>query len=81
MSFADVNMYLPAKIFQASRPSLKLLDSPHPPQEDQVNSHMRYFDQLFAKLPPFWKIIEQATMVSASNCYPDKDVCTFQFTF
>ncbi|XP_036083138.1 phosphorylase b kinase regulatory subunit alpha, skeletal muscle isoform isoform X4 [Rousettus aegyptiacus] len=34
----DVNMYLPAKIFQASRPSLKLLDSPHPPQEDQVPS-------------------------------------------
>ncbi|XP_043425801.1 phosphorylase b kinase regulatory subunit alpha, skeletal muscle isoform isoform X4 [Prionailurus bengalensis] len=34
----DVHMYLPTKIFQASRPSLNLLDSPHCPREDQVPS-------------------------------------------
>ncbi|XP_044929945.1 phosphorylase b kinase regulatory subunit alpha, skeletal muscle isoform isoform X5 [Mustela nigripes] len=34
----DVHMYLPTKIFQASRPSFNLLDSPHCPQEDQVPS-------------------------------------------
>ncbi|XP_077614513.1 phosphorylase b kinase regulatory subunit alpha, skeletal muscle isoform-like isoform X2 [Crocuta crocuta] len=34
----DVHMYLPTKIFQASRPSLSLLDSPHCPREDQVPS-------------------------------------------
>ncbi|XP_016073119.1 PREDICTED: phosphorylase b kinase regulatory subunit alpha, skeletal muscle isoform isoform X4 [Miniopterus natalensis] len=32
----DVHMYLPVKIVQASRPSFNLLDSPQPPQEDQV---------------------------------------------
>ncbi|NP_001159389.1 phosphorylase b kinase regulatory subunit alpha, skeletal muscle isoform [Oryctolagus cuniculus] len=32
----DVHMYLPTKLFQASRPSLNLLDSSHPSQEDQV---------------------------------------------
>ncbi|KAF4026983.1 hypothetical protein G4228_018940 [Cervus hanglu yarkandensis] len=34
----NVHMYLPTKIFQASRPSFNLLDSPHPQQEDQVPS-------------------------------------------
>lgn len=34
----DVHMYLPANIVQASRPSFNLLDSPLPPQEDQVPS-------------------------------------------
>ncbi|KAM7046157.1 phosphorylase b kinase regulatory subunit alpha, skeletal muscle isoform 2-T2 [Molossus nigricans] len=34
----DVHMYLPTKIFQASRTSFNLLDSPHPLQEDQVPS-------------------------------------------
>lgn len=34
----DVHMYVPAKIFQAPRPSFNLLDSPQPPQEDQVPS-------------------------------------------
>ncbi|KAM8752807.1 phosphorylase b kinase regulatory subunit alpha, skeletal muscle isoform 5-T5 [Rhynchonycteris naso] len=34
----DVHMYLPTKIVQASRPSFNLLDSLHPPQEDQVLS-------------------------------------------
>uniref|UniRef100_A0A4X1SQD8 Phosphorylase b kinase regulatory subunit n=1 Tax=Sus scrofa TaxID=9823 RepID=A0A4X1SQD8_PIG len=34
----DVHMYLPTKIFQASRPSFHLLDSPHPSREDQVPS-------------------------------------------
>ncbi|XP_058570140.1 phosphorylase b kinase regulatory subunit alpha, skeletal muscle isoform isoform X6 [Neofelis nebulosa] len=34
----DVHMYLPTKIFRASRPSLNLLDSPHCPREDQVPS-------------------------------------------
>nr|XP_025838695.1 phosphorylase b kinase regulatory subunit alpha, skeletal muscle isoform isoform X4 [Vulpes vulpes] len=34
----NVHMYLPTKIFQASRPSFNLLDSPHCPQEDQVPS-------------------------------------------
>ncbi|XP_047699506.1 phosphorylase b kinase regulatory subunit alpha, skeletal muscle isoform isoform X4 [Prionailurus viverrinus] len=34
----NVHMYLPTKIFQASRPSLNLLDSPHCPREDQVPS-------------------------------------------
>ncbi|XP_036160430.1 phosphorylase b kinase regulatory subunit alpha, skeletal muscle isoform isoform X4 [Myotis myotis] len=34
----DVHMYLPAKIVQASRPLFNLLDSPPPPQEDQVPS-------------------------------------------
>uniref|UniRef100_A0A452FLD7 Phosphorylase b kinase regulatory subunit n=1 Tax=Capra hircus TaxID=9925 RepID=A0A452FLD7_CAPHI len=34
----NVHMYLPTKIFQASRPSLNLLDSSHPQQEDQVPS-------------------------------------------
>ncbi|XP_049729254.1 phosphorylase b kinase regulatory subunit alpha, skeletal muscle isoform isoform X5 [Elephas maximus indicus] len=33
----DVHMYLPTKLFQASRPSLNLLGSSHPPQ-DQVPS-------------------------------------------
>ncbi|XP_016073118.1 PREDICTED: phosphorylase b kinase regulatory subunit alpha, skeletal muscle isoform isoform X3 [Miniopterus natalensis] len=32
----NVHMYLPVKIVQASRPSFNLLDSPQPPQEDQV---------------------------------------------
>ncbi|KAF6390635.1 phosphorylase kinase regulatory subunit alpha 1 [Rhinolophus ferrumequinum] len=34
----DVHMYVPAKILQAARPSFNLLDSPHPPQEDQIPS-------------------------------------------
>uniref|UniRef100_A0A8D0T4F2 Phosphorylase b kinase regulatory subunit n=1 Tax=Sus scrofa TaxID=9823 RepID=A0A8D0T4F2_PIG len=34
----NVHMYLPTKIFQASRPSFHLLDSPHPSREDQVPS-------------------------------------------
>uniref|UniRef100_A0A8C0PRY2 Phosphorylase b kinase regulatory subunit n=1 Tax=Canis lupus familiaris TaxID=9615 RepID=A0A8C0PRY2_CANLF len=34
----NVHMYLPTKIFQASRPSFNLLDSPHCPREDQVPS-------------------------------------------
>uniref|UniRef100_U3DLT1 Phosphorylase b kinase regulatory subunit n=1 Tax=Callithrix jacchus TaxID=9483 RepID=U3DLT1_CALJA len=34
----DVHMYLPIKLFQTSRPSFNLLDSPHPRQEDQVPS-------------------------------------------
>ncbi|XP_011230989.1 phosphorylase b kinase regulatory subunit alpha, skeletal muscle isoform isoform X4 [Ailuropoda melanoleuca] len=34
----NVHMYLPTKIFQASRPSFNLLDSPHGPREDQVPS-------------------------------------------
>ncbi|XP_036858775.1 phosphorylase b kinase regulatory subunit alpha, skeletal muscle isoform isoform X2 [Manis javanica] len=34
----NVHMYLPTKIFQASRPSLNLLDSLHPTREDQVPS-------------------------------------------
>ncbi|XP_007956521.1 phosphorylase b kinase regulatory subunit alpha, skeletal muscle isoform [Orycteropus afer afer] len=34
----NVHMYLPTKLFQASRPSLNLLDSSHPPQENQVPS-------------------------------------------
>ncbi|KAM8752805.1 phosphorylase b kinase regulatory subunit alpha, skeletal muscle isoform 3-T3 [Rhynchonycteris naso] len=34
----NVHMYLPTKIVQASRPSFNLLDSLHPPQEDQVLS-------------------------------------------
>uniref|UniRef100_A0A2K5CPX7 Phosphorylase b kinase regulatory subunit n=1 Tax=Aotus nancymaae TaxID=37293 RepID=A0A2K5CPX7_AOTNA len=34
----DVHMYFPMKIFQASRPSFNLLDSPHPRHEDQVPS-------------------------------------------
>ncbi|KAB0342693.1 hypothetical protein FD754_019619 [Muntiacus muntjak] len=34
----NVHMYLPTKIFQASRPSFNLLDSPHPQQDDQVPS-------------------------------------------
>ncbi|XP_043314134.1 phosphorylase b kinase regulatory subunit alpha, skeletal muscle isoform isoform X5 [Cervus canadensis] len=38
LSSNDVHMYLPTKIFQASRPSFNLLDSPHPQQEDQVPS-------------------------------------------
>ncbi|XP_020727324.1 phosphorylase b kinase regulatory subunit alpha, skeletal muscle isoform isoform X5 [Odocoileus virginianus] len=38
LSSNDVHMYLPTKIFQASRPSFNLLDSPHPEQEDQVPS-------------------------------------------
>uniref|UniRef100_A0A8C0AK47 Phosphorylase b kinase regulatory subunit n=1 Tax=Bos mutus grunniens TaxID=30521 RepID=A0A8C0AK47_BOSMU len=38
LSRNDVHMYLPTKIFQASRPSFNLLDSPHPQQEDQVPS-------------------------------------------
>ncbi|XP_006194463.1 phosphorylase b kinase regulatory subunit alpha, skeletal muscle isoform isoform X2 [Camelus ferus] len=31
----NVHMYLPTKIFQASRPSFNLLDSPHPSRENQ----------------------------------------------
>ncbi|XP_065771239.1 phosphorylase b kinase regulatory subunit alpha, skeletal muscle isoform isoform X4 [Muntiacus reevesi] len=38
LSSNDVHMYLPTKIFQASRPSFNLLDSPHPQQDDQVPS-------------------------------------------
>ncbi|XP_032255032.1 phosphorylase b kinase regulatory subunit alpha, skeletal muscle isoform isoform X4 [Halichoerus grypus] len=34
----DIHMYLPTKIFQASRPSFNLLDLPHCPREDQVPS-------------------------------------------
>uniref|UniRef100_A0A8C4MX81 Phosphorylase b kinase regulatory subunit n=1 Tax=Equus asinus asinus TaxID=83772 RepID=A0A8C4MX81_EQUAS len=34
----NVHMYLPTKIFQASRPSFNLLDSLHHPREDQVPS-------------------------------------------
>ncbi|XP_032963505.1 phosphorylase b kinase regulatory subunit alpha, skeletal muscle isoform isoform X2 [Rhinolophus ferrumequinum] len=34
----NVHMYVPAKILQAARPSFNLLDSPHPPQEDQIPS-------------------------------------------
>ncbi|XP_058148325.1 phosphorylase b kinase regulatory subunit alpha, skeletal muscle isoform isoform X5 [Dasypus novemcinctus] len=34
----NVHMYLPTKLFQASRPSFNLLDSPHLPQENQVPS-------------------------------------------
>ncbi|XP_003280925.2 phosphorylase b kinase regulatory subunit alpha, skeletal muscle isoform isoform X3 [Nomascus leucogenys] len=34
----DVHMYLPTKLFQASRPSFNLLDSPHSRQENQVPS-------------------------------------------
>ncbi|KAB0400486.1 hypothetical protein E2I00_005579 [Balaenoptera physalus] len=34
----NVHMYLPTKIFQASRPSLNLLDLLHAPQENQVPS-------------------------------------------
>ncbi|XP_046283761.1 phosphorylase b kinase regulatory subunit alpha, skeletal muscle isoform isoform X5 [Marmota monax] len=34
----DVHMYLPTKLFQPSRPSFKLLDSPQSPQDDQVPS-------------------------------------------
>uniref|UniRef100_F6WXD5 Phosphorylase b kinase regulatory subunit n=1 Tax=Callithrix jacchus TaxID=9483 RepID=F6WXD5_CALJA len=34
----NVHMYLPIKLFQTSRPSFNLLDSPHPRQEDQVPS-------------------------------------------
>ncbi|XP_006896054.1 PREDICTED: phosphorylase b kinase regulatory subunit alpha, skeletal muscle isoform-like isoform X3 [Elephantulus edwardii] len=34
----NVDMYLPTKLFQASRSSLNLLDLPHPSQEDQVPS-------------------------------------------
>ncbi|XP_066212943.1 phosphorylase b kinase regulatory subunit alpha, skeletal muscle isoform isoform X3 [Saccopteryx leptura] len=34
----NVHRYLPTKIVQASRPSFNLLDSPHPPQKDQVPS-------------------------------------------
>ncbi|XP_034884657.1 phosphorylase b kinase regulatory subunit alpha, skeletal muscle isoform isoform X9 [Mirounga angustirostris] len=34
----DIHIYLPTKIFQASRPSFNLLDSPHCPREDQVPS-------------------------------------------
>uniref|UniRef100_A0A2I3TS25 Phosphorylase b kinase regulatory subunit n=1 Tax=Pan troglodytes TaxID=9598 RepID=A0A2I3TS25_PANTR len=34
----NVHMYLPTKLFQASRPSFNLLDSPHPRQENQVPS-------------------------------------------
>uniref|UniRef100_A0A2K5CPW2 Phosphorylase b kinase regulatory subunit n=1 Tax=Aotus nancymaae TaxID=37293 RepID=A0A2K5CPW2_AOTNA len=34
----NVHMYFPMKIFQASRPSFNLLDSPHPRHEDQVPS-------------------------------------------
>lgn len=34
----NVHMYVPAKILQAARPSFNLLDSPHPPQEEQVPS-------------------------------------------
>lgn len=50
--FADVHMYLPAKIVEASRPSFNLLDSPPPPQEDQVNLYIRFFYQLFEKCYP-----------------------------
>nr|XP_035937930.1 phosphorylase b kinase regulatory subunit alpha, skeletal muscle isoform [Halichoerus grypus] len=34
----NIHMYLPTKIFQASRPSFNLLDLPHCPREDQVPS-------------------------------------------
>ncbi|XP_030891827.1 phosphorylase b kinase regulatory subunit alpha, skeletal muscle isoform [Leptonychotes weddellii] len=34
----NIHIYLPTKIFQASRPSFNLLDSPHCPREDQVPS-------------------------------------------
>ncbi|XP_050998223.1 phosphorylase b kinase regulatory subunit alpha, skeletal muscle isoform isoform X5 [Acomys russatus] len=34
----DVHMYLPTKLFQPSRPSLNLLDSPQSPQDNQVPS-------------------------------------------
>ncbi|KAG8507302.1 Phosphorylase b kinase regulatory subunit alpha, skeletal muscle isoform, partial [Galemys pyrenaicus] len=34
----DVHMYIPTKIFQASRPSFNLLDSSQPQREDQVPS-------------------------------------------
>nr|BAE23380.1 unnamed protein product [Mus musculus] len=34
----DVHMYLPTKLFQPSRPSLNLLDSPESPQDSQVPS-------------------------------------------
>ncbi|XP_029390213.1 phosphorylase b kinase regulatory subunit alpha, skeletal muscle isoform isoform X5 [Mus pahari] len=34
----DVHMYLPSKLFQPSRPSLNLLDSPQSPQDSQVPS-------------------------------------------
>ncbi|KAM5127741.1 phosphorylase b kinase regulatory subunit alpha, skeletal muscle isoform 5-T5 [Callospermophilus lateralis] len=34
----DVHMYLPTKLFQPSRPSFNLLDSPQSPQDDQVPS-------------------------------------------
>ncbi|XP_058297308.1 phosphorylase b kinase regulatory subunit alpha, skeletal muscle isoform [Hylobates moloch] len=34
----NVHMYLPTKLFQASRPSFNLLDSPHSRQENQVPS-------------------------------------------
>ncbi|XP_075394970.1 phosphorylase b kinase regulatory subunit alpha, skeletal muscle isoform isoform X2 [Tenrec ecaudatus] len=34
----NVHMYLPMKLFQSSRPSLNLLDSSHPPQDNQVPS-------------------------------------------
>ncbi|XP_048192028.1 phosphorylase b kinase regulatory subunit alpha, skeletal muscle isoform isoform X6 [Perognathus longimembris pacificus] len=34
----DVHMYLPTKLFQPSRPSFNLLDSPQVPQDDQVPS-------------------------------------------
>ncbi|XP_041502504.1 phosphorylase b kinase regulatory subunit alpha, skeletal muscle isoform isoform X2 [Microtus oregoni] len=34
----DVHMYLPTKLFQPSRPSFNLLDSPQSPQDNQVPS-------------------------------------------
>ncbi|XP_042550793.1 phosphorylase b kinase regulatory subunit alpha, skeletal muscle isoform isoform X6 [Dipodomys spectabilis] len=34
----DVHMYLPTKLTQPSRPSFNLLDSPQPPQDNQVPS-------------------------------------------
>ncbi|XP_077890087.1 phosphorylase b kinase regulatory subunit alpha, skeletal muscle isoform isoform X3 [Ictidomys tridecemlineatus] len=34
----NVHMYLPTKLFQPSRPSFNLLDSPQSPQDDQVPS-------------------------------------------
>ncbi|XP_029413301.1 phosphorylase b kinase regulatory subunit alpha, skeletal muscle isoform isoform X2 [Nannospalax galili] len=34
----DVHMYLPTKLFQSSRPSFNLLDSPQSPQDNQVPS-------------------------------------------
>ncbi|XP_003412771.1 phosphorylase b kinase regulatory subunit alpha, skeletal muscle isoform isoform X6 [Loxodonta africana] len=36
----DVHMYLPTKLFQASRPSLNLLGSSHPPQDQVPSVHV-----------------------------------------